>query len=413
MRKLILSAFFVAASTALFAQSFDEIKKKINDKKFDDAKEKLDKSASDPKALNNSEYWYYKAQVYSNLGQAKGDTALMAASLDAIKKYYDLESKVKEESKRGLLGMFENNQTAFNVYNNYFQAGVKGFQSQNWPVAYYNFTKTLDAFDMLAKNKLTSASFDTTATLYAGYSAQEAKMTDEAAKYYAILADKKIADTSYVGIYEYLIAYYQNKNDAANAAKYLATAKEVFPGRPAWLRYELQDLDKDKSKKLAKLAELTQQNKNDFDLWQEYSLELFNYTYGQEKPADYAKAQENLTNTLQEFININPASPFGNFIMAQHVSNQIYDMQQEYAAIKGTKPEDIKKKQQMNKEIDAKYETLFTYSLKAADAYAKMPELKAVDKANYRKMLNEVADYYKMKKQLDKAKEYSDKAKAL
>ncbi|MDB5196295.1 MAG: hypothetical protein JWP88_666 [Flaviaesturariibacter sp.] len=413
MRKLILSAFFVAASTTLFAQSFDEIKKKINEKKFDDAKEKLDKVAADPKAQGNSEYWYYKAQVYNNLGQAKGDTALLAGSLDAIRRYYDMESKVKEESKRGILAMFESNQTAFNIYNSYFQGGVKGFQASNWPVAYYNFTRTLDAFEVLSKNKLTTATFDTTSTLYAGYSAQSAKMTDEAAKYYAILANKRIADTSYVGIYEYLVAYYQSKNDAANTAKYLELGKSVFPGRPIWMQYELQDLDKDKTKKLARLAELTQQNKTDVDLWQQYALELFNYTYASDKPADYAKSQENLTNTIQTLININPASPFSNFIMSQHVSNQIYDLQQSYAAIKGTKPEDIKKKQQLNKDIDAKYELLFNYSLKAADAYSKLPEPKAVDKANYRKMLNEVAEYYRNKKQADKAKEYSDKAKAI
>lgn len=412
MRKLILSAFFLAAGTALFAQNFDDVQEKIKKGKFDEAREKLDKMSGDAKAQNSSEYWYYKAKVYDNLAKAKHDSVLLAGSLDAIKKYFDLELKGKEEAKRGLLSVFDNHQTAFDIYSSYFQNGVNNFKSENWSNAYYNFAKTLDAFDVLVKNKLTTATFDTTATLYAGYSAQNAKQPDEAAKYYAILADKKIADTSYIGLYEYLISYYQQKNDAANADKYLTEAKAIFPNRPNWLSYELRNMDKDKSKKLAKLEEMTQQNKNNFDLWNEYAFELFNYTYGSDKPADYAKRQDELTTALQTLISIDPSSAYANYVMSQHVSNQIYDLQQQYAAIKSTKPEDVKKKQQLNKEIDAKYETLFKYANASAQLYEKMPTMKQVEKINYKRMLTEVANYYRMKKQLDKAKIYEDKAKA-
>jgi hypothetical protein len=411
MRKLILSAFFVAASTASFAQNLNDVQEKIKGNKWDEAKEKLDKA--DAKTQATSEYWFYKAKVYSNLAKTKGDSTLWDASLDALTKYYDQEAKGKEEAKRAMLALFENHQTAYDVYNAYFQAGVKGFQSENWNGASHNFERALNAFDLLAKNKLTTATFDTTATVYAGYSAQNARRLDDAAKFYTALADRKISDSSYAGVYEFLVSYYQQKNDAANTAKYLALGKSIFPNRPSWLSYELQDLDKDKGKKLTRLAELVQQNKSNSDLWSEYAIELFNYTYANEKPADYITRLDDLTAALQGWIESNPSSAYANFVMSQHLSNQIYDLQQQYSAIKGVKPEDVKKKQDLNKNIEGKFETIFQYASKSAAEYGKMTELKPVDKANYRKMLNEVADYYTMKKQPAKAKEFSDKAKAL
>jgi hypothetical protein len=42
-----------------------------------------------------------------------------------------------------------------------------------------------------------------------------------------------------------------------------------------------------------------------------------------------------------------------------------------------------------------------------------MSELKTVEKANYRSVLNQMVDYYTVKKQADKAKLYNDKVKNL
>jgi hypothetical protein len=412
MRKLILFAFIMLAGQAVFAQNFDDVVEKIKKQKFGEAKEKLDKMASDPKALSNSDYWFYKAQIYKELGKATSDSALMAGSLDAIKKYFDIESKQKDESRKMLKSLLESHQTAFDIYSNYFAAGVKNFQAENWRAAYNDFTNALDAFNQLSKYKITNVPFDTTATLYAGYSAQNGKMVEDAVKYYNIIADKKIVDPNYIGVYEYLVSYYQSKKDAANAAKYLALGKQLYPNSKNWTTYELADLDADKSKKMSKLAELTKQDPNNYDVWMEYAFEMFNYIYGKDKPADYVQKQDSLTSILEHLISIKE-SPYSYYIMTQHLNNQIYDMQQAYRDIKGTKPEDVKKKTQLNKDVEAKYEILNKNASAAADLYSKMTDLKPVDKANYRWVLNQQADYYRMKKQPAKAKEYEDKANAL
>jgi hypothetical protein len=49
MRKLILSAILVASSATMFAQNLDDVKEKIDKKKFDEAKEKIDKILTEPK----------------------------------------------------------------------------------------------------------------------------------------------------------------------------------------------------------------------------------------------------------------------------------------------------------------------------------------------------------------------------
>ena len=70
MRKLVLTLLLAASFTGVFAQKLDDIKEKIQKGKFDEAKEKLDKVLADPKNQNNSDAWFYKAQIHHNMATA-------------------------------------------------------------------------------------------------------------------------------------------------------------------------------------------------------------------------------------------------------------------------------------------------------------------------------------------------------
>jgi hypothetical protein len=139
---------------------------------------------------------------------------------------------------------------------------------------------------------------------------------------------------------------------------------------------------------------------------------MFNYTYGENKPADYKAAQAKLDQAINNAIQVSNSAE-ANFLMVQNLSNQVYDMQEAQRAIKGTKPEDVKRKNAMTAEINKKYEESIKYAETAAQQFGERSELKPVEKANYKSVLNTLANYYKTKKQLDKAKSYEDKAKAL
>ncbi len=411
MRKLILSALLVASTSSLFAQKIEDINKQIGNNKFADAKVKVDAALNDPKNQSNSDFWFAKAQVYNNLAKEKQDSALQTEALTAMQKYFELEAG-KEQSKKALKSMLENHKTAVDIYTNFRNAGAKNFESKEWASAYHNFNGALSAFDILAKNQVVPNSLDTTMVLYAGAAAQSAGLNDQAAKHFAHLADNKIADTSYLGVYTFLVNHYQQKKDKANAQKYIDLGKSLFPNNPSWVAFELQGIDgEDKAGKLARLEQLVQQNPTNDMLTSEYVVELYNYNYGGEKrPADYAKRQEDLTNALKKSVELSPSEPYNFYIFALHTERQIEELKQSKNAIKGTTPADAKKRVEMNKAIDAKHDEQAKYAQAAFDIYDKKgTALKGNEKSNFKTVANMLYDYYTMKKDAEKAKFYDDK----
>jgi hypothetical protein len=94
--------------------------------------------------------------------------------------------------------------------------------------------------------------------------------------------------------------------------------------------------------------------------------------------------------------------------------NQIYDLEDSLRSVRGTTAADVAKKKDLNARMDAKYEELFKYSQLAHDVYAKdEANMKGADKANYRRVINQLIDYYTRKKQNDKVTFYQDKLKQL
>lgn len=413
MRKLILSAFFMAAGTVLFAQNLNDIQEKISKGKYDEAKEKVDKVLLDPKGQKNANAWYYKGVVYNELAKdtTKKDMDYRMEAFNAFKKYQELDPK-------NIMMTLEQNGRLFQIYEGYYNQGIAAFNSKNYDKAFSDFRNALSVKDYVygKKYEINGFSFpaiDTQLVNLAGSAGMLAKQEDAAIPYFAILADAKLKGDDFKDIYPILVDYYSRKNDATNKAKYLAIGQELYPENPYWLASQLEAAGDDKAKRLEMYKDLVAKNPNNADLATDYSVELFNYIYGKDKPANYDERKAELTAALQTAINNKPESAQANFVMTQHISNDIYDMQQEYQAIKGTKPEDVKKKQELNKKIDARYEDLYKFANTAVQQYEKMTDLKAVDKANYRSVLNQMVDYYTMKKQADKAKVYNDKIKNL
>jgi hypothetical protein len=417
MRKLLLAALFSASVFGASAQKIEDVKADLGSKKYTDAQAKIDKIAADPKNANNSEVWFYKSVVYDNLSKANpSDANLQATALDAMKHYFQIESGVKDDTKRFLLSTLEGHKTAFDLYSSAFNAGVKSYQAKNYEESFRNFQTALQAFDMLSANKLTNVSFDTTSVLYAGITAQNSKNFDNAAKYYSMLADRKIADPNYVDLYEFLVQYYNNKKDEANAAKYLALGEQLYPSNKNWVAYEIQSAGDDKVKRRAKYEELMKKYPKNYEVALDYTADLFSETYGGDpkKPGDpvYETQKQNLTQAIDNLISINPTAG-AYYIQTQHLSNQIYDLETAANAIKGTKPEDLQKKKSYNAQISTLFDQLFASSTKAYDLYDKQASLKPDEKQNFKKVVNDLIDYYQYKKQPAKVTEYQNKLKSL
>jgi hypothetical protein len=419
MRKLLFSVLLAASATTVFAQpKLDDVQEKLSKGKFDEAKEKLDKAFTDPKTQTSSEAWYMRAKTYAGLAKVNNDTALRSQALQSMERYFELERKT-DETKRNLKSMIDNHQPAFDLYSGAFSEGVKQFQAKNWDLAYYNFRAADQAFRMLSTNKITNVSFDTTGTLYAGIAAQNAKRLEDAATYYDRIIDQKIADTTFLDVYQFMIYHnLSNTKDTAKALRYLETSQATFPNKSeTWMEYRMDMLSKDPAQRIAQYEQMYKQFPNKYIVAMNYGIELYNHAlFNEPRPKDIPAAKTKALDVLQRAAELDPNAVYPQFILSQFYINEVYEVEEGLRAIKGNTPAEAAKRKETNARRAEKYELLFKHSQRAYELYNQdltSGKMKSQDKANYRKTVLALVDYYQYKKQDAKAAELQAKLKSL
>ncbi|RYY40594.1 MAG: hypothetical protein EOO08_05545 [Chitinophagaceae bacterium] len=413
MRKLIVMALLLVGSSSLFAQkSVDKAMGYLKEDKIDEARTEIDKASTDPKAGGNADYWFTRARIYAIISKQATDTAAARQALIAMQQYVNIQAGVKDESRQYLSSILESHQTAAGIYNSYLNAGIKNLQGKQFQLAEYHFANALEAFDYLKKAKIISQTFDTTATLYAGYAAESYDNKDAAVRYYVQIADRRMPDTTMIGVYQYLVRYYSDKKDIANKDKYTKIGKELFPKDPWWDAWELQSVKGDKPTKIATYKEMFQRDPRNMDVAETYVVELFNYTY-KDVPADASKRQEELTAALDIIVGNNPSDVRWNHIYTQHLTYRTGDLETAAKAVKGTKPEDVKRKADANKAVASAYEAMLAQALKTAALYDAKTDMTPSDKANYKFVINSIVAAYQYKKNDAEATKWDNKSKAI
>ncbi|HVX26018.1 MAG TPA: hypothetical protein VHB70_06735 [Parafilimonas sp.] len=245
MKRVILTLALVFGIIYLNAQDEAVIQLYATQKKWEQAKEQVDKWLADPKLKDKDKptAYLWKLTVYSqlfvdsSLSQKYPDAKDQA--IDALNKYVALDPTLKQMKEQNFAS------GVGNLYSGSFDKGREAFNAKDWQTAFKNFSEAERLGDFLLSNKLSSntATVDTVTVLYTGYAAQNAQLTDSAAKYYGILADLKVSGKDYEDIYKYLIQYYSDKKDDANFKKYLAEAKELYPNDSSvWTQFEMGNL---------------------------------------------------------------------------------------------------------------------------------------------------------------------------
>ena len=415
MRKLIFFAIMVASSLTMFAQSLEDVQEKVNKEKYAEAQEKIDKLLLDPKGQKNPNAWYYKGIIYYNLAldSTRTDKDYRTEAFEAYKKYYEMDPK-------NVMGTLEQNARIFQLYDSYYNAGIKAFNAKSFESSFKHFSNALSVENFINDKKFTYSNFtlpvlDTNLILNVAAAATKANLTDSAMVYYKRLADAKLSDTLYIEVYQMLIDYYGKKNDAANKAKYLALGKELYPTSDYWYDIELTPLANDKPKLIAKYEELVATNPKSYYLAYNYAVELYNYLYASEKkPADAATFEPKVEPAIAGAIKAKDG-PDPNLLMVRYLSEKVYRLEDEGRLIKGTKPEDAKKRQAIIAETNALWDKLAPYAQQAFNGYTSKPkaELKGYEKGNLKFVSNVLIDYYSIKKDAAKAKTYQDKMKEL
>jgi hypothetical protein len=100
-------------------------------------------------------------------------------------------------------------------------------------------------------------------------------------------------------------------------------------------------------------------------------------------------------------------------LMARHLYNDVYDAQDAIKKIKGTKPEDAKKRVELKTAAGKIADECIKYADAAVKLYAAMPKLKPIEKANYKNALGILESMYGYKGNTAKADEYKKQAESM
>jgi tetratricopeptide (TPR) repeat protein len=417
MRKLFLAAAAAAIATGSYAQKLEDVQEKISKGKYDEAKEKLDKFfAADPKNVNNANAYYYKGQIHGHLAQTDTTGAL---TYDAAKEAFDAYKKTLELDPKNPLMTIDQNIGLFQLFDMHYNRGIKQYNNKNYDAAFTSLQKAIEVQDYLkAKNfaltSYTPPALDTQLINLTASSAFLAKKEDVAVSYFERLANAKVAGPEYKEVYALIAQHYLKKKDDANASKYIGIGKELYKDEDYWLSLEFGDVGNDRDAKLKRYEELLVKYPNNANLALDYAIEQFNHTYvWEKKPADYTARQAKLQTALEKAMALNPNSPLGYFIQSQHFYSQVFDLEDTRRAVVGNAPAAAAKRKELNAQVDKKYDDLMTASQKAFDIYSAQTELKAQDKTNYRKVTDQLIDYYTRKKMNDKVTFYQNKKAAI
>ena len=334
-------------------------------------------------------------------------------AFNAFKKYYELDPKA-------VRGTLEQHVRLFDIYNGYFDMGVKSFGESKFDDAYINFKNALTVEEYVAGkgyeyNGFKFPAFDTTLVQNIALSAYRAKKDDEAVVYYKKIADQKIAGKDNVDVYQLLVEYYTKKNDKAGKEKYLALGRELFPNDDRWYQIELEEVDeKDKKALFAKYDEIVPKYPDKYLLSYNYSVEMFNYLYtADKKPEDYKAMQAKLESVLKQTIAAKKDYAEANVLMARHFYNVVYDIQDEQQAIKTNTPADQKKKADIKVRMQAAADQLIPYAQAAYDIYNTKATLKASEKGQFKVTTDLLATAYEVKGDKAKADEYKKKLETI
>jgi hypothetical protein len=409
MRKLLLGMLSCMALIGS-AQELQSVQRSIASSDYILAKKQIDSFFSDKKNSIDAPGWYYRGRVYMEVVRQhdKTDYDALQESFKAYKRYQELDQQNKLMELNGNIDLFQ-------LYDLSYNTAADFYNDKNYGLAYNHFKIALDVEEYIRKKGFSFQgksfpSLDTSLINLVGSAAYLSNKEEEAIPYFERLANAKITGDDYKGIYALLYQHYLRKNDQVKAAKYLTTGKELAPDDEYWIKMELGNAANEKER-FVRYEQLLQKYPSDLSLMMDYAVDLFNYVYANAKPADFESRQNRLQALLTKALSIDPNSAMANFVMSQHVYNQVYYLEEDLHGMKEDTPVEQSKKKTLSSKLDQKYEDLLTYSQKAYDLYSQDP--KAENKDNCRKVLNQLITYYQKKRQGDKVNYYQEKLRNL
>jgi tetratricopeptide (TPR) repeat protein len=415
MKKYSLVFVLALGSLICNAQDFDNILTMIKIRQFDKAKPLLDKYMTSEKNAAKAENWYYKAVVYNGLALVDTKPVAERKSLnqegyDAIKKYMEMEAKAPLTTE-------EKNTTIYNSYYVFFDLGIKLYNGKQMQESYDMFKSTLEAHDYIYNHNLAGSDgrkfsqHDTDIVWNLVVLGNELKKKDEVMTYYKRIADADLGDERYAEAYDELIKKYRKEDNKEMFNKYLDRAKKHFSSDPYWetvgIEYALRGLENEDLFK--KYEELMLAYPNNYMVFFNYGHDLDKYVYSADsKGKDVSAYKKKIPELYKKAISIN-STVDANVLLANYYYNSSFDFIDEAQKIKGTKPEDVKKKNELMASSKSALSQAIPSGEEAVKLYGVLKEFKTSDKVNYKQILDILSAAYKQNGNAAKAAEYEKK----
>ena len=427
MKKLFFSLLFTCLVTIIFAQDLKKAKSYLDSKQLDKAKTEIDAYVA--KSPADGEGNYMKSKIYEQIAVSDQYKSLIPG--DARQEAYDAFKKAMadpKDTKVILLALKDQYAPVFNLYTGYYEAGANAFNAAapagnkaGFEDAMNLFIKADNVGHYIAQNKWSKiADVDTTLVLNIGKAALNAGKNDMAMTYFTKLADANINGTKEGGAnnaafelpYQWLTLHYKDAKDEANMMKYANLGKKLFPNDDY---FDLVLIDyyrdkKDNAALFAKYDDLVTKRPDSLMYHFNYANDIFGYLYNADEGV-VVNNKEALLKTLGEQIEkahtINPTDVVTNWLYAQYYYNQGIDTRDVATKLKGTKPEDVKKKADLNTAAKASFNKAIPYADKALNTLE--ASNKKSDKSRYKSIVDLMQKIYQSLNQNDKVKLYQNK----
>lgn len=414
MKKLCFFATILFAFASTYAQSLEDIGKLTDKQQYASAKVAIDKYLADPKNASSTDGWYYKGRIYNSLSKdisiAKTDAfAYKQIAFDAFKKNQQLDKldmRMKTEFYKSYL----------DLYLGYYDLGAQSFNLKDFAAAYNSFSKSQEMENyILSKNYLYEEiklnKLDTALVMNIAASALQASDTMNAVINYRRITDAGVTGADYERIYEYLSRYYLDQKDNTNAQSMLSKAKTAYPKNNFWNALEIEQLAKsgDKNALFARYEELYKNDPRNFANSYNYSVELYNFLWANENKSPDTTLYSRLVTVLQSAIEVDETMD-ATMLLNNHLFNVAADYSTKAALIKEgktTKPDELKKKKEMNATSIKYMNDLIPYGDKMIKYLTdKGTGITRKQKVNYKQVAGYLSDAYRVKGDMKKSAEY-------
>ena len=402
MKKYLLLVLLFMGTHYTYSQELKNVSVYIDLRQFDKAKTELDNFMAIEKNAKNPEAWYYKAFISNSLGRVANKPVLESKTMyqtafAAIKKYAELDPKQP-------LTIEEKNSTIFNTYYGLYDLGVKTYSDKNFEESFNCFKNAVEVHDYIFEknftgpNNLKFSAHDTDAVWNLAILANELKKKDEALIYYKKIADADLSEEKYVTAYEEMILKYKKEKNAELFAKYLAAAKKHYPiDIPYWetkeMEFALADLENEAL--LGKYEELTKSLPNNYIVFYNYAVEIDKYITSDAAKGKDINAYKNKIEELFKKAVAIKSTLESNLQLANLYYSKTFDLQERIGKIKGTKPAELKVKNDLIAESKASMNTCIPYAEEAVRLLGELKVYKYTDKSNYKLALEILEHAYK------------------